>query len=51
MRHVWDVQVRQVLALALRRWGFEVCAVKNEADAIYKLSLRGMPAPTLMATV
>ena len=34
-------QVRQVLTLALRRWGFQVCAVKNEADAITKLSLRG----------
>ena len=34
-------QVRQVLSLALRRWGFQVCAVKNEADAITKLSLRG----------
>ena len=34
-------QVRQVLALALRRWGFQVCAVKNESDAIQKLRLQG----------
>ncbi len=34
-------QVRQVLTLALRRWGFQVCAVKNEEDAINKLTLRG----------
>ena len=39
---VWvSWQVRQVLSLALRRWGFQVCAVKNEADAITKLSLQG----------
>ena len=34
-------QVRQVLTLALRRWGFQVCAVKNEEDAINKLTLQG----------
>lgn len=34
-------QVRQVLTLALQRWGFQVCAVKNEEDAINKLTLRG----------
>lgn len=39
---VWMLwQVRQVLSLALRRWGFQVCAVKNEADAITKLNLQG----------
>jgi len=27
--------------LALRRWGFQVCAVKNEEDAINKLTLQG----------
>ncbi|DBA80043.1 TPA: hypothetical protein ACH3X2_007536 [Trebouxia sp. C0005] len=32
--------VRQVLTLALQRWGFQVCAVKNEEDAINKLTLR-----------
>jgi len=34
-------QVRQVLVLALRRWGFQVCAVKNEEDAINKLTPQG----------
>ena len=48
---VWvSWQVRQVLSLALRRWGFQVCAVKNEADAITKLSLQGsfcMPSKSM----
>ena len=45
MRGLVFCQVRQVLTLALRRWGFQVCAVKNEADAITKLSLRGKSRP------
>lgn len=35
------LQVRQVLALALRRWGCSVCCVSTDSQAISKLKLRG----------